>query len=433
MSKQKLIVISFDALIYEDIDYLKNKPNFSWLLKNGSYVKRVKSIYPTLTYPCHTTMITGCWPDKHGVINNTYDVISENPPWKFGHENVLCEDLMDACKRAGLTTASVGWPVSGNHPNVDYLVNECWPEDGATIEEYKDAYLKYGTPKWLFDEVVEPILEMRVGRKQPESSYFLGKISADIIRKYQPDVLVVHPSVVDTFRHKGGVFTEHLPQALDCCDDILGMIIQSTKDAGVFEKTNFVVTADHGQLNATRIVNLNCLFAQNGLISTDEKNEVRSYKAWCFPMGGMSAYIRLSEPDNKNLYNSVYNLLKEKSDEGLWGISQVFTREECRQMHLDGDFSFVVETDGYTEFGKSWYGKPVQNVPFSITGPVKGDHGFHPDKGPRPPFIVCGPAVKKGAALEHADLIDGAPTYAKILGVELPDADGKALSELLYD
>lgn len=431
MSEQKLIVISFDALIYEDIAYLKNKPNFSWLLENGAYVKRVKSIYPTLTYPCHTTMITGCWPDKHGVINNSFDVIAKKPMLKFGHENVKCSDLLDACKRAGLKTASVGWPVSGNHPSVDYLVNECWPDDGAPIEEYRKTYLNYGTPKWLFDEVVEPILEMRVGRKQPESSYFLGKISAEIIRRYQPDVLVIHPGVVDSFRHKGGVFSELLPQALDCCDDILGMIISSTKDAGVFEKTNFVVTSDHGQLNATRRVNLNCLFAQNGLIDVDENNEVKSYKAWCFPMGGMSAYIRLSDSDDESLYNSVYKLLKEKSDEGLWGISQVFTREECKQMHLDGDFSFVVETDGYTSFGSKWYGPLVINMPLHITGPVKGDHGFHPDKGPRHPFIVCGPVAKKGMVLDHSELVDGAPTYAKILGVELPDADGRALTELL--
>ena len=431
MPQQKLVVISFDALIYEDVDYLKTKPNFSWLLENGSYVKRVKSIYPTLTYPCHTTMITGCWPDKHGVINNTYDVISEKPPWKFGHENVRCKDLLDACKQKGLKTASVGWPVSGNHPSVDYLVNECWPEDGAAIEDYKDAYLKYGTPKWLFDEIVAPILEMRVGRKQPESSYFLGRISADIIRKYQPDVLVVHPSVVDTFRHGTGVFSELIPQALDSCDEVLGMLIQATKDAGVFEETNFVVTSDHGQLNVTRTVNLNCLFAQSGLIETDENNQVEEYKAWCFPMGGMSAYVRLSDPNDKKLYDSVYNLLKEKCAEGLWGISQVFTYEECVKMHLAGDFSFVVETDGYTNFGRSWYGKPVKNMPFGIIGPVKGEHGFHPDKGPRPPFIACGPAIKKGAVLDHAELVDGAPTYAKILGIELIDADGKPLMNLL--
>ena len=64
-------------------------------------------------------------------------------------------------------------------------------------------------------------------------------------------------------------------------------------------------------------------------------------------------------------------------------------------------------------------------------GDQKGAHGFHPDKGPRPPFIACGPAFFKGARISNAELVDGAPTYAKVMGVDLPYADGNALTELL--
>ena len=58
----KLIVVSIDALVYEDLEYLKTRPNFQKLLASCAQVKRVKSIYPTLTYPCHATMATGCLP-----------------------------------------------------------------------------------------------------------------------------------------------------------------------------------------------------------------------------------------------------------------------------------------------------------------------------------------------------------------------------------
>lgn len=431
MSKQKLIVISFDALVYEDTQYLKNKPNFAYIMENGAMANRVKSIYPALTYPCHTTMITGCYPDKHGVINNTYDVISKAPPFKFDHENVTCEDLMDVCKKAGLTTASIGWPVSGNHPSVDYLIPECWPIGKATDEEFKELYINLGTKKELFDEVVAPYFDLRLKRGQPETSYFYANICATLIKKYQPDVIAIHPSVIDTFRHKTGVFSPLVTEGLDHCDKILEIIIDATKKAGVFEDTNFVVTADHGQLDVTQAVNLNCIFAENGLIDVDKNENVKSYKAWSFPMGGMSAYIRLSDPSDKQLYNEVYDLLKEKRDEGTWGFSEVFTREECRKMHLDGDFSFVVETDGHTRFENAWTGDACIKVQSGISGQLLGDHGYHPDKGPKPTFIACGPAIKKGAIIENANLVDGAPTYAKILGVNLPNADGRALEELL--
>lgn len=101
-----------------------------------------------------------------------------------------------------------------------------------------------------------------------------------------------------------------------------------------------------------------------------------------------------------------------------------------QKMHLDGDFSFVIEGDGYTEFGNGLE-ELIKTMPLRTGGHIFGDHGFHPDKGPRPPFLALGPAFKNGVALEHADLTDGAPTYAKILGASLPQADGKVISEIL--
>jgi len=56
-----------------------------------------------------------------------------------------------------------------------------------------------------------------------------------------------------------------------------------------------------------------------------------------------------------------------------------------------------------------------------------------PDKGPQPIFIVKGPGFRKGVEVEQRPIIDDAPTYAKLLGTELPEADGKPIDELLAD
>jgi len=62
---------------------------------------------------------------------------------------------------------------------------------------------------------------------------------------------------------------------------------------------------------------------------------------------------------------------------------------------------------------------------------VKGSHGFHPDKGPRPTLLGIGPAFRPGAVIPTANLADGAPTWAEILNIDLPDAEGKAIIQLL--
>lgn len=434
MGDKKLVVISMDALIYEDLTYLMSKENFGWLINSGAMVERVRSIYPSLTYPCHITMATGCYPDKHGVINNTANIAgSDNPPWLFDHVHVKQPDILDACKQAGLTTAAVGWPVSGNHPAVDYLVNECWPDKGSDAAAFRDIYLRNGTDETLFNEIVAPVLWMRLGRKQPDSSFFLTQISAEIIRRHKPDVLIMHQGNVDNYRHKTGVFSPLVTEGLDQCETMLGLIIQATKDAGVFEQTDFVVTADHGHLNCSRTVHLNTLLVERGFIDVDTDGVVRDWRAYCFPTG-MSALIQLHDPMDKALYQSVYDLMQEVCASGLWGISKVFTREEVsRRDHLDGDFSFVLETDNASVFGRHWCGPSSVPSATDLIGARGGYHGYHPDKGPRPTFLACGPSFKAGARISSANLVDGAPTYAKVLGVSLPNTDGRVLSELLKE
>lgn len=66
-----LIVISFDCLSSLDFPLLETLPNFQKLLRNSSYCKNVQTIYPSVTYPCHATIVTGKLPKNHGIINNT--------------------------------------------------------------------------------------------------------------------------------------------------------------------------------------------------------------------------------------------------------------------------------------------------------------------------------------------------------------------------
>ena len=427
MSAHKLVVISMDALVREDIEYLADKPSFSYLLKNGSRVDRLKSVYPTVTYACHTTMATGCYPDKHGIVNNTFDVTEEKPPWIHEHRFVRCRDIFDAAKDGKYTTASVGWPVTGHHESVHYLVNECWPTPDGDIEKYEEAYIENGTPRALFDEVVRPYLPMRVGRKQPDSSYFLVKVTADILKKYKPDFLMLHFGQVDSFRHKTGVFSPKVTEGLDQCEEMLTMLFDAAKEAGTFENTNWVVTADHGQLNVTKKVCLNALLRERGFIETDNEGNVLSWRAYAFA-SEMSAQVHVKEEKDKA---EVYDILKEAMDSGLWGISKIYTKDEAAKEHLQGEFEFVLETDGATAFinrAVPPFAEPSASV---LTGLCEGNHGYHPDKGPRPPFLACGPDIQKGIVLKEGRLIDGAPTYAKILGVELPDADGTAFNDLL--
>lgn len=72
MTQHKLVVISLDSMGFRDLNELRElTPNLAALIDQGAWVKRVQGIFPTLTYPSHTSIITGQYPAVHGIVNNT--------------------------------------------------------------------------------------------------------------------------------------------------------------------------------------------------------------------------------------------------------------------------------------------------------------------------------------------------------------------------
>lgn len=412
--QQKLIIVSMDALVFEDLAYLADKPSFGYIMENGARVERVRSIYPTLTYPCHATMTTGCWPAKHGVVNNKALIPGqEDTPGNWFHHIFKVPDLVDAAKAKGLTTACVGWPTMGCHPNLDYLVAEIAWTQAKTEEEYKADYLRTGTSEELWQAICQPHFHWRTQKVQR----FNTKVACDMIRAFHPDLLLVHLADPDRTRHKYGVFAPEVNAALDECEVILTEFLEAIRDSG--EDYNIVVTADHGQLDVLQTANPNALFAQKGFLTLDGEGNVTGWRAWSHS-AGMCACVYVKDPGDEP---AVYELLKTCVGEGC---ERVYTREEAAAEGYAGDFAFVMETDGKTAFDNSWKDDYLTDKVVK-----KGSHGYHPDKAPRPTLVGCGPAFRKGVVLPGADLIDGAPTWAKLLGISLPDAQGTALTQLL--
>ena len=422
-----------DAMVAEDLPNLAHLPAFSSFLENAARVERVRSIYPTLTYPCHTTMLTGVYPDRHGVTANEPFLPGEALlPWIFYHDSVRCRDLFDICKENGLTTASVGWPVTGNHPSVDWLVDEIWTIGREWNEQtMREELLLSGTSGELFENAVAPHVHLRVPRRQPESSRFNANVSCEILRRYRPDVLAVHLGNFDSYRHKKGVFSDLTDRAAVESDEFLGEIIHTLEETGDAPTCNIVVTSDHGQMDCTRMVHPNILLREHGFITADDEGNITDWKAWCHS-AGMSVQVYLRDPSDPSLAQEVRSLFERLCEEGVWGFSRIYTAEETeREEHLSGDFSFVLETDNYTKFRDNWTGPYVVPSPLQLTSNRTGSHGYHPSKGPCPVFLGCGPAFRKGAYLPTASLVDEAPTFAAVLGLTLPDPDGRVLRELL--
>lgn len=430
---QKLFVLSMDAMVHEDIAHLEQKPNFKKIMAKRAEVEKVCSVYPASTYPAHTTLMTGCYPGKHGVFSNFHlrTVPDGVNHWPVNTKNVFVEDLFAAAKRAGCTTAAVFWPITGCNPNIDHVINEYFFYYGSERNRVEEVFAKQGADVVALQAVRENMHYFPTS-EDPEASLadyfddFLMGCTCSLIRNAQPDVLLVHNSHPDTVRHGNGVFSEAVTAALDRTDEWLGWVIEAMEAAGVYEQTNFVILSDHGQMEYTRSVSINVLLQQGGFLDVAPNGTIYNWQAYA-QTNGKSTTIHLIDNTNEKLYARVYAYLQKLQAEEKYGIEKIWTKDALLQAYgQSGPYSFMLEAADDTLFNNAWEGEPV-----NVLDSIRACHGYQPEKGPQPVFLAHGPAFRDGVVLPNAKLVDIAPTLAAVLGQTLPDSDGRCLTELL--
>lgn len=439
MQKRRILVISVDALFAEDKAYLETKENIGAWLKGASGCVNTRSVYPTVTYPNHVAMATGAYPERNGIHTNYMFTLTGDGHnhWYWDSRHIKVDTIFSAAKKAGYTTACGFWPVTCYNKDIDYNIPEYWlSHDEDTIE---NCFPAMGSSPEMMEIIQANRKYLRSGVEhnidcQPEYDDFIVHCDCDIIRKYKPEVFLTHWCVVDDFRHRFGIDHRAAKEAMDHVDRFFGLMVQALKDAGVYDETDIFIISDHGQMDCQRKIRVNKFFVDKGFITLDENGQVKDYKALIIP-DGFSAQVYLKNKDNAEDYQEVYDYLKYMVDIGIFGIGEVLTKQEAiDRYHLNGAFDFVVESDGYTSTVDGFTGSYVLREDRTRTPDHrhgKGNHGFMPDKGPKPMFWCKGPHIVPDVWLEEHCVVDEAPTYAVLLGAELPEAQGKPMLELL--
>lgn len=438
--KKKILVLSFDAMVGEDIEYLRSKPDshFNRVMGRCASVDKMRSVYPSITYPAHFSIASGCTPGKSGFYQNGHLLVgsSGKTGWILESSQFATEDFFAAAKRAGMTTASVYWPSMANNPNIDYLINEYFfPDPNENVAE---GFARQGASRGALEAVAGamPHYPKRYhvpGFPTREDTYddFIIACLCQLIRTRQPDFAVAHHCYIDTMRHKYGVFNDKVRYAVDVVDECIGKVADALQEAGVYEDTDFIIISDHGQRDFTRWIRLNRLLQQGGFQTLTPEGKLDTWQAYA-QANGMSACIYLKDPQDPELYQKVADHLTELASQGVWGFTEVMTHQTVQERYgLKGDFTFMLESDGYTSFAEALTGPTVLNVEREDYRLGAATHGYDPAKGPQPIFCARGPSFRPGARLEQGRIIDIAPTVAAIMGQTMPDAEGRVLSELL--
>ena len=426
-----LIVISFDCLSSLDFPLLKELPHFQELLKNGSYCKNVETIYPSVTYPCHATIVTGNYPKRHGVINNTVlQPGNPSPDWYWERKFVLGTTLYDEAKKANMTTAALLWPVTAK-ADIDYnmpeiFANRPWHNQIAVS-------LWNGTPLYQL-AMNRRFGHLRKGLSQPELDEFVLESTVETIKTKKPGLLLVHFTDLDTQRHYHGFSSDEAIAAVRRHDVRLGRIVQALKESGIYDQSAIIALGDHSALDESKAVKPNVLLRDRGLIRVDHHGKVTDWKAYCKSCDG-SAYIYLKEDSDQETKEVVKDLLNQLLQDKSKGIEKVLTSAEASSKGADDRATFMIEAYRGFYFKEELDGEYIDDItPEDVKAKryTFASHGYSPEKNEYTTMLIAtGKGIRQNVIIPSMHLVDEGPTFAHLLGLDLGNTDGRIIEELL--
>jgi predicted AlkP superfamily pyrophosphatase or phosphodiesterase len=416
-----LVVISIDGLRPDYITaadaHGAKVPQLRKFLHEGTFAEGVTGVIPTVTYPSHTTLMTGVWPAKHGILANlTFDPLQKNHEgWYWYAEDIRVPTLWDAASAAGRTTASIQWPVTVG-AKITWNIPEFWragtPEDAKLVRVVS-------TPG-LLAEAKAAIGEYRGGiDATPESDEVRGKYAVWILENKRPGLLTLHLIALDHIEHEAQPFSPKAVAVLERLDVVIGRVREAAERVAP-GRAFVAVVSDHGFTKYDQQLNLFPAFRKANLFSVDDKGKISDWRAMPWDTGG-SAAIVLKNPKDALTLATVRTLLAKLAADPANGIDRVLEGEELHRKGGYPNASFFVGLKPGWHTGSALSGPIVSSVK------AGGTHGELPDLPElRAAFFLVGPGVPAGRNLGLIDMRDVAPTLAKEAGLALPTADGTA-------
>lgn len=382
-------------------------PNLRRLLGEGSYAQGVEGVYPSVTYPSHTTLATGRLPAEHGIYSNLSSrQPGKNPKdWYWFAEAIKVPTLWDEARRQGLTTATVFWPVTAG-ARVAWNIPEIWdPAKGPIGDPLYVA--KYATPGLLF----EAALELGAPKAGGDDDITRTQLAVFLLKRHQPNLLLVHLAALDEAEHQHGPQSVEAMATLGDSDSRIGELLAAVKEAGLTESTQVFIVSDHGFLPVERVVNPNVLLVKAGLLQVDARGAIAGGKVMTVANGG-SFFIYW--PESQDLRGQVEAALAPLRREGVvWGE---LGRAALADLGAEPAARMALEASAGMGFDDTARGEVI--VKKQRTG---GSHGYLPfRRGLESGFIAWGPAIRKGVNLHRIRMTAIAPTILKALGIENP-------------
>jgi predicted AlkP superfamily pyrophosphatase or phosphodiesterase len=417
-----VVLISIDGLkpdyVLEADKHGLKIPNLRRLAAEGAHASAVTGVLPTVTYPSHTTLVTGVAPSKHGITaNSPFDPFSKNMGgWYWYSEDIKVPTLWDTAAKAGLTTTSVDWPATVG-ANITFNIAQYWRAENA---EDRKLIRALSTPGLLSEA------ERAVGSYTDGNDYSIegdvrrADFNVYVLEKKKPRFHLSYFGSLDEEEHRSGPYSSQTFAVLEQLDAIVGKLRAAAEQAGG-GRAIICVVSDHGFARTDKEVNLNAALHDAGLIELNDQGKVKSWRAFAWYGGGCAGVMIRDSSDNEARTKAGEAMQRLKADPSS-GVRAVIDQTSSRRVDGFPEAAFVVAVRPPYRLGNKLQG------PVTVQAKPSGTHGYLPDvREMDSSFFIAGPGIRAGTDLGQIDMRDIAPTLAALLGVPLSTAERKAL------
>lgn len=367
-----LILVSIDGF---RADYFArgHTPTLAALAADGVRAEALKPSFPTLTFPNHYTLVTGLYPDHHGIIHNRMadpafahgfvykeQATIEDPRWWGG------EPLWVSAEKHGVRSATMFWPGSS-----------------VAITGVLPSYWKTFDAKVTAGQRVDQVLAW-----------------LDLPAARRPRFLTLYFDQVDHEGHEHGPDSPEVDAALGDVDEALARLVDGLRRRGRLDVTDVVVVSDHG-LAAT-------------------SPDARSY---------LDDFVPLADIDVVN-YGILAGIEPHagKTAEVERALLQPHPHMQCwRKGELPARLHYGTNPRIPSLLCLAAHGGSITSHGYDEKGGrySPGEHGYdNDDPSMRALFVARGPDFRRGTVVPGFDNVDVYPLLAKLLGITPRPNDG---------
>ncbi|MEM1268600.1 MAG: ectonucleotide pyrophosphatase/phosphodiesterase [Bacteroidota bacterium] len=218
------MLISIDGFRHDYLD-LADTPNFDRLARIGTGALPLKSVFPTKTFPNHYTLVTGLYPENHGIVGNTMYDPEMDARFSLGNRDAVRdsrwwggEPIWSTAEKQQVRAGTYFWP--GTETEIAGVRPSIWePYDGRIPNE----------------ERVETVLSWM-----------------DLDADERPGFFTLYFSNVDDAGHARGPEAPETKRAIENVDRMIGLLIEGLERRGTLERTNILIVSDHGMASTSR-------------------------------------------------------------------------------------------------------------------------------------------------------------------------------------